>query len=107
MWWSYLCPFGADALRQSLKHGLSGGPRSVDSHSHMLRMLRHSRSALLTAVCLGAVAVHAQDATWLANPGSGDWNTVFNWAPNTVPTGTATFGSSNTISITFSDFASV
>jgi hypothetical protein len=46
--------------------------------------------------------VHAQDATWDTNPGSSDWNTNTNWTPQTVPTGTATFGSSNTTAITFS-----
>jgi fibronectin-binding autotransporter adhesin len=45
---------------------------------------------------------HAQDATWDTNPGSSDWNTNTNWVPQTVPTGTAIFGSSTTTSITFS-----
>jgi autotransporter-associated beta strand protein len=34
----------------------------------------------------------AQDATWLLNPGTADFNTPTNWAPATVPTGTASFG---------------
>jgi fibronectin-binding autotransporter adhesin len=45
---------------------------------------------------------HAQDATWDTNPGSSDWNTNTKWVPQTVPTGTAIFGSSTTTSITFS-----
>jgi outer membrane autotransporter protein len=44
----------------------------------------------------------AQNATWGTNPGSSNWNTNTNWTPQTVPTGTATFGSSTTTSITFS-----
>jgi autotransporter-associated beta strand protein len=45
----------------------------------------------------------AQDATWLAAPGSADFSTATNWTPNTVPTGTAFFGTSNTTSLTFSN----
>jgi hypothetical protein len=42
----------------------------------------------------------AQNATWLLNPGSGDFDTA-TWTPATVP-GTAIFGASNTTTITFS-----
>jgi autotransporter-associated beta strand protein len=61
-------------------------------------------STLLTALVLAAAApaALAQDATWLTNPGSGDFNTATNWTPATVPTGTAFFGSSNQNSVTFS-----
>ena len=45
----------------------------------------------------------AQDATWLAAPGSADFNTSANWTPATVPTGTAFFGTSSTTSLTFSN----
>jgi uncharacterized protein with beta-barrel porin domain len=44
----------------------------------------------------------AQDATWLLNPGSGNFNSSTNWTPATVPSGTAFFGASNTTTITFS-----
>jgi autotransporter-associated beta strand protein len=44
----------------------------------------------------------AQDATWLANPGSGDFNTGSNWSTGTVPTGTAIFDASTTTALTFS-----
>jgi len=57
---------------------------------------------LITYICLGTVAAHAQNATWLLNPGTGDWNTAANCTPATVPTGTATFGASNTTTITIS-----
>jgi autotransporter-associated beta strand protein len=69
---------------------------------------RRLRAALLTSTALAlawmlpATPSHAQDATWLANPGSGDFNTGANWTPATVPTGTAFFGTSSTTSLTFS-----
>ncbi len=59
-------------------------------------------TALLAGVSLSAIAAHAQDATWLQNPSSGDFNTASNWNPPTVPTGTAFFGNSHTTSLTFS-----
>ncbi|MBV9875162.1 MAG: autotransporter-associated beta strand repeat-containing protein, partial [Verrucomicrobia bacterium] len=46
--------------------------------------------------------VDAQNATWDTNPGSNAWGATTNWTPHTVPTGTATFGSSNTTSIVVS-----
>ena len=60
-------------------------------------------SSTLLASALFAVAAPAlaQDATWLLNPSSGDWDTAANWSPATVPTGTATFGASTTTSLTF------
>ncbi|MGO4741256.1 autotransporter domain-containing protein [Bosea sp. 2KB_26] len=60
--------------------------------------------ALLAGVALAALAgtAAAQDATWLLNPATGDFNTDGNWTPATVPTGTASFGVSNTINLTFS-----
>ncbi len=57
-----------------------------------------------TIVAVGAPFAPApgQDATWLATPGSGDFNTGSNWSGGTTPTGTATYGTSNTTSLTFS-----
>jgi autotransporter-associated beta strand protein len=46
----------------------------------------------LLCVSFFGVAAHAQDATWLVNPGSSDFNTAGNWSPATVPTDTAFFG---------------
>jgi outer membrane autotransporter protein len=40
-----------------------------------------------------------QDATWLPNPGSNQFNTGANWNPATVPDGTAFFGSSSITAI--------
>ena len=57
---------------------------------------------LLAGTCLSAATAQAQDATWLLNPGSNDWNTGTNWSSVAVPTGTATFGQSNVTSIFFS-----
>lgn len=60
--------------------------------------------SLLVAIAFLAAlgTARAQDATWDTSPASNDWNTNTNWTPQTVPTGTATFGSSNTTAITFS-----
>lgn len=41
------------------------------------------------------------DATWAAQPATGDWNTAANWTPAAVPKGTATFGTSSQSGITF------
>jgi hypothetical protein len=62
------------------------------------------RTALLatSALIAAALPAAAQDATWLQNPGSGDFNTAANWSPATVPTGTAFFGTSNTTALSFS-----
>ena len=60
-------------------------------------------AGVVFAFLAGALApVQAQDATWLLNPGSGDINTAANWTPATVPTGTATFGQSNTTTLSLS-----
>ena len=53
-------------------------------------------------IALCTVAAQAQNATWLNNPGSSDFDTATNWTPATVPTGTAFFGASNTTGLTFS-----
>src|SRR5579863_9779103 len=58
------------------------------------------RSALLAIGLLSTRPASAQDATWLANPGSADFNTASNWNPATVPTGTAFFNTSATTSLT-------
>jgi autotransporter-associated beta strand protein len=61
------------------------------------------RTALLASVLISvAVLARAQDATWLASPGSGDFNTATNWNPATVPTGTAFFGTSTQTNLSFS-----
>ncbi len=57
---------------------------------------RSSRWAIASfaTVCFATLDVHAQDASWSANPNSGNFNDGTNWSGGTVPTGVATFGSS-------------
>lgn len=52
----------------------------------------------------------AQAQTWLASPGSGDWNTAANWNPAIVPnaqTANVVFGTSNTNSVSLSSGVAV
>src|SRR5215472_9226374 len=67
-------------------------------------MRTHLLSTVAAAALLAATSAHAQDATWLLNPGSGSFNTATNWNPAVVPTNTAFFGASNTTSILFDPF---
>ena len=73
-----------------------------------LRQRRNCRAALLATTALVAVAAllpgvaRAADATWLAAPVDGVFNNNLNWSPATVPTGTASFNTSATTSLTFS-----
>ena len=59
-------------------------------------------AALLAGMSLGAGDAQAQNATWLSAPATSDWNTGTNWSTNTVPTNTASFGTSSTTTVTFS-----
>ena len=54
---------------------------------------------------VAAPAALAQDATWLATPASGDFNTPANWTPRRVPTGIASFDTSSITTLTFSGVA--
>jgi autotransporter-associated beta strand protein len=54
---------------------------------------------LLAPICFWPCAVWAQDATWDFNPQNGNFNVKNNWSTNSVPSGTATFGPSNTTTI--------
>jgi hypothetical protein len=74
---------------------------------HKFGTLRRWRAALLASSALALASTlpatgpaAAQDATWLANPGSGDFYDANNWSPNSVPTSTATFGNSATTALT-------
>jgi outer membrane autotransporter protein len=76
----------------------------------MKRMIRLPRTAMLMAALFLSmfVAAHAQnDADWLATPSTSDFNTPTNWSTGAVPTGTATFGTSTIMSLTFSQSTSV
>ena len=86
----------------------SDGGLGLAAAQSVRQRLRSLRGALLATTALVAVtafapgAARAQDATWLPNPASGNFNTAANWNPATVPTGTAFFGTSNTTALTFS-----
>jgi hypothetical protein len=56
------------------------------------RLLYSTGLASLLLVAASSGPVHAQDATWQVNPATGNFNTATNWTPNSVPSGTATFG---------------
>jgi autotransporter-associated beta strand protein len=74
------------------------------------RYFRTARAVLLgsSALCLAsALPAAAQDATWRANPGSGDFNTGANWDTGVVPTGTAFFDTSGRTALSFSTSATV
>jgi autotransporter-associated beta strand protein len=55
----------------------------------------------LVALAASSTA-RAQNATWLATPGSGNFDAATNWSPAAVPTGVASFGASNVTSLSFS-----
>src|SRR6266540_2342909 len=54
---------------------------------------------------LAAMPADAQDATWLLNPATANYNSAANWTPATVPVGTASFGATNVPNLTFSSVA--
>src|ERR1051326_2492627 len=64
------------------------------------------KTCLLAALLAGSMSfAYAGSATWKLDPENGDWNTATNWSPATVPddkTDVATFGSSNTTTISLS-----
>ena len=66
--------------------------------------MRGRLAALLaiSALILHYGVAHAQDATWLASPSTGDFNTGSNWSTGTVPTGTAYFDTSSITGLSFS-----
>jgi hypothetical protein len=79
-----------------------GNSGAVDSRTSLPRRLRETMSVLLVGLSLGTVAVHAQDATWLGTPVSGNWDAAANWSSAEIPTATAIFGPSLITTITFS-----
>jgi autotransporter-associated beta strand protein len=78
----------------------SVGIRGRDASNRARRMRALLAGTALSA--LTALPAAAQDATWLLNPGTGNFNTAANWTPAAVPTGVATFGVSNTTAVSFS-----
>jgi autotransporter-associated beta strand protein len=95
-----------------LRHNGPGIRRTLEAHlffGHLISsrirlkpiLLATSATALLS-VCWTA---SAQAQTWLASPGSGDWNTGANWNPATVPNDVAAdviFGNSSQHSVSLS-----
>ncbi|TAJ40538.1 MAG: autotransporter domain-containing protein [Reyranella sp.] len=64
-------------------------------------MVRRWGACCLAIAILGIApsGVLGQNATWLASPATGDFGSAGNWSPAAVPTGTASFGASNTTTI--------
>jgi len=71
------------------------------------RIGANTMMVLFVGAMLSAGTAYSQNATWLSAPSSSDFDTAANWSPATVPTNTATFGASNTTSLTFSSNATV
>jgi autotransporter-associated beta strand protein len=80
---------------------LAGGGRF---QADRWRLRRGSRviALMLVGTVFCSAAARAQNATWLANPSTGDFNTAANWTPTTVPTGTASFSTSTVTNLSFS-----
>jgi hypothetical protein len=72
-------------------------------HNRLLASARLGEFLLATSALVAvAMPAAAQNATWLGNAGSADYNTATNWSPATVPTGTASFGATTTPNLSFS-----
>jgi autotransporter-associated beta strand protein len=105
---------GRAAWRRCPQITSAAAPAMVTERSYQLQHFAHDRGTCwlrrsLRAALLGSAALvplnlsaAAQDATWLSNPGTNDFNTGSNWSPATVPTSTAFFGTSGTTSLSFS-----
>jgi len=76
---------------------------SGTSPSTAIPTVRRRRQWLLATSALISVLLpvtaHADDGTWLANPGTNDFNTAANWSGAAVPNGIATFGTSTKTAI--------
>lgn len=84
----------------SLRALAAGGRFQADGCR--LRRASQFLASVLAGTVLCTAAARAQNATWLANPGTNDFNTSTNWTPATVPTGTASFGTSTVTNLSFS-----
>ncbi|MBR0845927.1 autotransporter domain-containing protein [Bradyrhizobium liaoningense] len=72
-----------------------------------LRAALLTPSALALAWMLPAAPSQAQDATWLASPGSVGYIDGANWDTGTMPTGTAYFGATNTSNLVISSASTI
>src|SRR4051812_31619917 len=94
----------AELVRKRSASGVIGLDVAIWAASPTHRTL-HSRlpntgvlaaaARLLWGIWLGVAVLppdpaQVQNATWLPNPGSGEWTTGTNWTGGTIPTGTAT-----------------
>ncbi|MEH6953096.1 autotransporter domain-containing protein (plasmid) [Nitrobacter sp. NHB1] len=68
-----------------------------------LSIYKAGLAAWLALALTRAAPAAAQDASWLAAPPGSDFNDAANWTPTTVPTGTASFGTSTGTTITFAN----
>ncbi|MDP1694590.1 MAG: autotransporter-associated beta strand repeat-containing protein, partial [Candidatus Woesearchaeota archaeon] len=70
--------------------------------AYQLFLCRARAALLASAVPVALASPAAADSTWLANPGSTEFNDPANWSPAIVPSGnTAFFGASSVTFITF------
>jgi hypothetical protein len=100
--------FGRQAVGGRLMVGIGLGDFGVAKWGMRPVLMRPVLAgAGLLAGLLFSTHASAQSATWLASPGSGDFNTAANWSPAVVPTGTASFGFSNTTALSFSADTSI
>eukprot|EP01035_Chromulina_nebulosa_P005394 gene5394-7313_t len=85
----------------------------VRTGKNCFKATRRLRAALLTSTALvvaaslmaGTGPARAQDATWLANPGTAELTAGSNWSSGSVPTGTAFFDTSATTALTLNNTA--
>lgn len=76
------------------------GVQSMRRATGLRKVLLTSTALALAMMLPAAGPARAQDATWQTSPGSGDFFDTNNWTPNSVPTGTATFGTSSMPALT-------
>jgi autotransporter-associated beta strand protein len=69
--------------------------------------LRTFVAATLASACVVVAPASAQDATWLATPGTAVYRTPANWSTGALPGGTASFGASTQSALTMSSTTSV
>ncbi|MEA2877704.1 MAG: subtilase-type serine protease [Hyphomicrobiales bacterium] len=90
-------------MRRQAQARASGVNLGLGVAFHHHRHLAHLRAALLASSTLIAAPAAAQDGTWVAAGPVADWNTNANWAPATVPSGTATFNGAGSAGIVFAN----
>ena len=77
--------------------------RKFITHRISLTELILAAGLSVSIVVLTGAPALAVDGNWLAAPATGDWNTGTNWSSTpTVPDNIASFGASNTTTLTFS-----